>query len=95
MSKSRTEIMTRLRVFRALPAPESAAYLGLGETKFHQMVTDGRMPKPRIADGKRLWDVDELDIAFKNLPREGGDAPADSWADFRDGSHALPVRRTA
>lgn len=93
MTRARTEIVARLRSLRGMPAPEASAYLGLGETKFHEMVADGRMPRPRIADGKRLWDVDELDVAFKNLPREGGERPTDSWADFRDGSHAAPVRR--
>jgi hypothetical protein len=32
------------------------------------------MPRPRLADGRRVWDVAELDIAFRLLPREGGDA---------------------
>jgi excisionase family DNA binding protein len=41
------------------------------------MVDDGRMPRPRIADGKRLWDVDELDSGFRELPREGGGSIAD------------------
>ena len=76
-----------------MPAPEASAYLGLGETKFHQIVTDGRMPRPRIADGKRLWDVDELDAAFKSLPREGGEQPVNSWADYMDGSSAAKGKR--
>jgi len=48
------------------------------------------MPRPRIAGGRRIWDVDELDLAFKALPREGGEAEpifstgnGDSWADFK------------
>ncbi|MGO9485667.1 MAG: hypothetical protein ACLPX9_13930 [Rhodomicrobium sp.] len=32
------------------------------------------MPRPRLADARRVWDVEELDLAFKALPREGGDA---------------------
>jgi hypothetical protein len=47
------------------------------------------MPKPRLAGGRRIWDVEELDLAFKNLPREDGaassglaEAKVDSWADF-------------
>ena len=31
------------------------------------------MPRPRQAGGRRIWDVEELDLAFKALPREGGD----------------------
>ena len=48
------------------------------------------MPRPCIAGGRRIWDIDELDLAFKVLPREGGEADpiftsgdGDSWADFK------------
>jgi len=48
------------------------------------------MPRPRIASGRRIRDVDELDLAFKALPREGGEGEpifasgkSDSWADFK------------
>ena len=47
------------------------------------------MPRPRLIGGRRIWDVEELDLAFKALPRERGDAepafadgPDDSWADY-------------
>lgn len=52
---------------------EAAAYVGLGTTKFDEMVGDGRMPKAHQADGRVLWDREELRIAFKNLPRAGED----------------------
>jgi hypothetical protein len=32
------------------------------------------MPRPRLVGGRRIWDVEELDLAFKALPREGGDS---------------------
>jgi hypothetical protein len=32
------------------------------------------MPRPRLAKGRRVWDIEELDLAFKALPREDGDA---------------------
>ena len=44
------------------------------------------MPRPRLVGSRRIWDVD---IAFRTLPREGGDeAVADhegdnSWAEFK------------
>ena len=48
------------------------------------------MPRPRVVGGRRIWDVDELDLAFKALPREGGEGEpiftsgdADSWARFQ------------
>lgn len=40
------------------------------------------MPRPRMINARRVWDVDDLDAAFKSLPREGGeDEGADTWAD--------------
>lgn len=49
------------------------------------------MPRPRVIGSRRIWDVEELDLAFKALPREEGDADVtfvdsgtqDSWADFK------------
>jgi hypothetical protein len=48
------------------------------------------MPRPRLIGVRRIWDVEELDLAFKALPREGGDAEpiftsqeTDSWADYQ------------
>jgi hypothetical protein len=42
------------------------------------------MPKPRLVGARRIWDIEELDLAFKALPREGGDALGDtnSWSDY-------------
>ena len=31
------------------------------------------MPRPRVVKGRLIWDIEELDVAFKALPREGGD----------------------
>jgi hypothetical protein len=37
------------------------------------MVDDGRMPKPRRIDGRKVWDRRQLEEAFAELPIEGGD----------------------
>jgi hypothetical protein len=29
------------------------------------------MPRPRLIDGRRIWDVDDIDAAFRELPVEG------------------------
>ena len=76
-------------VRRGLDQSEAAVYLSLSPSFFRKLVEDGRMPRPRLADRRRIWDVEELDLAFKTLPREGGDADVifrsetDSWADFK------------
>lgn len=86
---SKTLISTRLPIRRGLGESEAAIYLSLSATFFRRLVERGVMPRPRVIGSRRIWDVDELDIAFRALPREGGDEPRfndgdeDSWADFK------------
>ncbi len=58
---------------RGLSRIEAAQYLGVSASKFDEMRADGRVAPPRLLDGRKLWDVYELDMAFDELPRE--DAP--------------------
>lgn len=71
MSRAKAEISARLPIRRGLSQGEAAMYLGIGASKFAQMVKARQMPRPRVAGGSKLWDVDELDAAFRDLPREG------------------------
>jgi excisionase family DNA binding protein len=89
MTSKRT-IAASLPIRRGLDENEAAVYLSLSPSFFRKLVAEGRMPRPRIAGGRRIWDVDELDLAFKALPREGGEGEpmfmtgeSDSWADFK------------
>ena len=66
-------IAARLPVRRGLDENEAAVYLSLSPSFFRKLVADGQMPRPRIIGGRRIWDIEELDLAFKALPREGGD----------------------
>ncbi len=85
---SKVEIAARLPVRRGLSEAEAATYLSVSVTFFRKLVAQAIMPRPRIAGRRRIWDIEELDLAFRELPREGGDeAPngathEDSWADF-------------
>ncbi len=87
---SKASIAGRLPVRRGLDESEAAVYLSLSPSFFRKLIAEGRMPRPRQAGGRRIWDVEELDLAFKALPREGGDdepifksGEADSWADYQ------------
>jgi predicted DNA-binding transcriptional regulator AlpA len=40
---------------------EAARYIGVGNTKFDEMVADGRMPRPKRVDGRVIWDKGPLD----------------------------------
>lgn len=62
---------------RGLSRAQSAAYVGVGVTKFDEMVADGRMPKPKRIDGRTVWDRLALDEAFFALPSEEDANPWD------------------
>ena len=59
---------------RGLSCAESADYIGVSITKFLEMVDDGRMPKAKHIDRRRIWDIRRLDAAFDAL--DGGDNDA-------------------
>jgi predicted DNA-binding transcriptional regulator AlpA len=53
---------------RGMSRVEAARYIGVGTTKFDEMIADRRMPKPKVIDKRTVWDRVELDIAFSALP---------------------------
>jgi hypothetical protein len=55
-------------------------YVGVSAGKFDEMVGDGRMPIPRRIDGRKVWDIRDLDMAFEALPRDVTPA-RNSWED--------------
>jgi predicted DNA-binding transcriptional regulator AlpA len=63
---------------RGVSRDEGAMYIGVGGGKFDEMVADGRMPPPVKIDGRRVWDIRDLDLAFDVLKQEG-DAGPNSW----------------
>lgn len=68
---------------RGLSRVQASAYVGVGVSKFDEMVADGRMPGPKRIDGRKVWDVRALDSAFDALPSEGEDfAAGNSWGDL-------------
>jgi predicted DNA-binding transcriptional regulator AlpA len=60
----RASIATIKRGFNRI---EAAAYIGISPTKFDQLVADGRMPKAKRIDGRKVWDLLELNPAFEEL----------------------------
>ncbi len=55
---------------RGLSREEAARYIGIGTTKFDELVTKRKMPAPRRIDGRLVWDRFALDAAFQDLPTE-------------------------
>jgi hypothetical protein len=66
---------------RGLSRLASATYVGVGVTKFDEMVEDGRMPQPKCIDSRKVWDVRALDQAFDALPMEAPGSTDDTWGD--------------
>nr|WP_051960609.1 hypothetical protein [Devosia riboflavina] len=61
----------------------AAAYIDLSPAKFDELVRDGRMPRPKQIDGRRVWSRVAIEKAFYALPGgENGDEGPDKWADF-------------
>jgi predicted DNA-binding transcriptional regulator AlpA len=77
---------------RGLNRDEAARYVGVGATKFDEMVADGRMPRPKRVDGRVIWDRLRIEAAFSDLPEDNKANPLDrSWAITDDrGPNAHP-----
>ena len=67
---------------RGLSREQAADYVNVGTTKFDELVADGRMPKPKRIDGRRVWDIRKLDKAFDAL--DGDDDPDNPWGRQRE-----------
>jgi predicted DNA-binding transcriptional regulator AlpA len=65
---------------RGLSRVQAAEYIGVGVTKFDEMVGDGRMPRPKRIDGRVVWDRVKLDEAFDALDDEA--AVKNEWDDL-------------
>lgn len=63
---------------RGLCREEAAIYVGVSSSKFDELVKDRRMPRAKKIDGRRVWDIRKLDLAFDELP---GSDDANEWDD--------------
>lgn len=79
MSTKATTSLDQRRAYaprRGLHRDEAAMYVGISSSKFDELVKDGRMPKAKKIDGRRVWDMRALDLAFNDLP---GEDDINSW----------------
>ncbi|WP_152558325.1 XRE family transcriptional regulator [Devosia sp. LC5] len=63
---------------RGLCRAAAAEYVGVSSSLFDDMVEDGRMPQPKMANTRTVWDAVALDIAFDALPSRGAVNPWDT-----------------
>ena len=65
---------------RGLSHAQAAAYIGVSESTFDNMIADGTMPPAKRLKGRRVWDRHQLDRAFAAIPDERGNVDAvDVW----------------
>jgi predicted DNA-binding transcriptional regulator AlpA len=55
---------------RNLRASDAAAYIGVSQSKFRELVKDGRMPQPFYIDCCVVWDRFDIDTANDRLKAE-------------------------
>lgn len=67
---SRADIASRLPAVLGLKQTEAAAAIGVSVTHFVKMQQQGLMPRPRMALGVPVYDIEELRQAFSMLPYE-------------------------
>lgn len=75
-SRAKTSVLPLSCPPRGLARGAAAEYIGVGVSKFDQMVADRRMPQPKRIDGRKVWDRIELNEAFSALP---DDASENEW----------------
>jgi hypothetical protein len=64
---------------RGLSREESAVFLGISPSHFDKLRADGRVGKAKLIDGRKVWDVRRLDVAFDAFPDEDGATDHDDW----------------
>lgn len=65
---------------RGVNREQAAAYIGISPSLFDIMVKDGRMPRPKTINSRKVWDRQRLDEAFSALPDEESRNPWDHAA---------------
>ncbi len=79
-NKRRQDVLPRSLPPIGLAREIAAAYIDVSTTKFDQMVTDGRMPKPKKIDARRIWDRRQIDAALGALAvDDDDDDDNDEW----------------
>lgn len=66
---------------RGLSREQAAAYVGISVGTFDAMTQDGRMPRPKQINARKVWDRHQLDRSFAALPDDSGAVDSDDvWS---------------
>jgi hypothetical protein len=72
---------------RGLWREQSVGHWGHQRNEVRRDGADGRAPKPKKFEGRRVWDVRQLDRAFDKL--DGDDDPENPWGRQREQGGSL------
>lgn len=72
----RGDVLPRSLPPAGISREEAAAFVGVSASLFDEMVDDGRMPGPKRINGRVVWSVRKLTLAFEALPDADG---GNSW----------------
>ena len=72
----RAEITARVPVVFGLRRAEAAAAVGVSVTYFDRLEERGLMPRPRMLGDVAVYDVADLERAFRALPHKGEESQA-------------------
>ena len=78
MTHSKPSLLPSSLAPRGLSHGQGAEYIGVGTTKWDELVRDGRMPQPKRIDGRTVWDRVQVDEAFEALPDVSNKNPWDN-----------------
>lgn len=67
-SQRRRDALPSTLAPRGLRRAEAAAYIGVSAVTFDRLVEEDQMPKPKSIYSCKVWDREELDRAFAELP---------------------------
>ena len=65
---NRQDLLPRSLAPIGLSRETAAAFIDVSPSKFDEMVKDGRMPKPKQIDARRVWSRTAVEKAFTRLP---------------------------
>lgn len=65
----------------AMSIDDLALSIGVSPNTIRKMVEEGRLPRPRVWNSRRIWRTAEIDAALSEWPIDGEEEPGtpDQW----------------
>ena len=79
-NKKTGNIIATFHLKFGLNREEAATHIGIGRTKFDELVQKGVMPQSRSIGSRRLWARPEVEASFLSMP-VSSEETENSWGD--------------